>query len=77
MKMMAGKGLSLNLVHLLSPPKCRCPYSSQSVLHGEGWPESIRDLQPWEVTGQGQGPRSILMVAPGGCWVLIRENGEC
>lgn len=50
---------------------------SQSVLHGEWWPESIRDLQPWEVTRQKWGPWSILMVAPRGCWILIRENSEC
>lgn len=71
MKMMAGKVLRLNVVCTLSPPKHR---GSQTVLCGEIWPENITDWQSCEGTGQRRDPGSILMVAPGGCWVLIRAS---
>lgn len=45
------------------------PIQQPGVLRGEWWSESIRDLQPWEATGQTWGPWSILMVAPACCWV--------
>lgn len=71
--MMAGKVLKLNVVCSLSPPKHS---GSQSVLGGEGWPESIRDVQSWEATAQRRDAGSILIVAPGGCWALIRASAD-
>lgn len=73
MKMRAGKVLRLNVVCSLSPHRHR---GSQSALCGEVWPESITDLQSCEGTGQRRDPGSILMVAPGGCWALIRASAD-
>lgn len=67
MKVMAGKGLRLNVAHTLPPPKHR---GRQSVLCGEIWPESITDFLSWERKGQRRDPGSVLMVGSGDCWVL-------
>lgn len=73
MKVMAGKGLGLNVAHTLPPPKHR---GRQSVLCGEIWPESITDFLSWERKGQRRDPGSVLMVGSGDCWVLIRASAD-